>query len=277
MIKMAYVYRHIRLDTGKPFYIGVGKDENGKYSRAHSHQNRNNHWYGVVKKHGYEVEVLIDGLTYEQAIEKEFEFIALYKRVLDGGTLVNLSLGGGGTLGVYPSDETRLKQSLAKKGRPSPLKGIPATPEKVQHLKQFCFKKGQESWVKGKKMPPGMAEKCSKIKKAFYADKPGPRTGKKNSEESLRKMRETKAKNPQKAWNKGKRPSNETIAKIMATRNFKVVYQLDLNRKLIKEWPSVSEAARDMHIRKGHISNCCLGRLNTYKGFIWSYSKPETG
>lgn len=28
---MAYVYRHIRLDKNEPFYIGIGKDEGGKY------------------------------------------------------------------------------------------------------------------------------------------------------------------------------------------------------------------------------------------------------
>ena len=29
---MAFVYRHIRLDNGNPFYIGIGKSEARAYS-----------------------------------------------------------------------------------------------------------------------------------------------------------------------------------------------------------------------------------------------------
>jgi hypothetical protein len=33
---MAYLYRYIRLDKNKPFYIGIGSDNKGQYKRAYN-------------------------------------------------------------------------------------------------------------------------------------------------------------------------------------------------------------------------------------------------
>ena len=64
---MAIVYRHIRLDTRRPFYIGIGVNK----ARAYSVKNRNKHWHNIVNKSGYEVQILFDYLTYEEAKEKD--------------------------------------------------------------------------------------------------------------------------------------------------------------------------------------------------------------
>jgi hypothetical protein len=34
---MAYLYRHIRLDTNQPFYIGIGKEDNGRAYPVHQY------------------------------------------------------------------------------------------------------------------------------------------------------------------------------------------------------------------------------------------------
>jgi hypothetical protein len=95
---MAYVYRHIRLDKNIPFYIGLGTDSN--YSRAHQTKSRNQHWHNVVNNSEYRVEVMLDDLSFEEACAKEIELISLYGRVdTCGGSLVNLTNGGEGTLG----------------------------------------------------------------------------------------------------------------------------------------------------------------------------------
>ena len=44
---MPYVYRHIRLDKNQPFYIGIGKEDNGIFTRAYSHKNRNTYWNNI--------------------------------------------------------------------------------------------------------------------------------------------------------------------------------------------------------------------------------------
>jgi hypothetical protein len=113
--KMAYVYRHIRLDKNAPFYIGLGTDD--KHKRAFEKTRRSSFWKRVASK-GYEVEILMDGLTKEQAAEKEIEFISLYGRIDNGtGCLVNMTDGGDGTIGKVFTPEYRAKLSVKAKGR----------------------------------------------------------------------------------------------------------------------------------------------------------------
>lgn len=117
---MAYVYRHIRLDKNEPFYIGIGSDEN--YNRAYVTKQRNKLWNNIVSKSNYEIEILLDNLTWEQACEKEKEFIALYGRKdLNKGILANLTNGGEGTLGIIIDEEGR-------KARSEKLKNIKRNP-----------------------------------------------------------------------------------------------------------------------------------------------------
>lgn len=109
----SYVYRHIRLDKNQPFYIGIGKCDNYNYRRAYSKNDRNDHWVHIVSKTEYEIEILLDDLSREEAIQKEIEFINLYGKSIDGGILCNISDGGlGGDNGI----ESNLKKSIKLKG-----------------------------------------------------------------------------------------------------------------------------------------------------------------
>lgn len=111
---MAYVYRHVRLDKNEPFYIGIGKDE----YRANSDRNRNIHWKNIVSKTEYRVDILFDDLDYEEAKEKEREFISLYGRSdLEKGTLCNMTDGGEGCLGLKHSEEARKKMGAPNIGK----------------------------------------------------------------------------------------------------------------------------------------------------------------
>jgi hypothetical protein len=110
---MAYLYRHIRKDLNVPFYIGIGKN----IERAYSKINRNNHWNSIINKTDYEVEILFDEIEYDYAKIKEIEFISLYKRKLDGGTLCNITLGGDGVLGIKHTEEAKIKMSIPNKGK----------------------------------------------------------------------------------------------------------------------------------------------------------------
>jgi len=133
---MAVVYRHIRLDTRKPFYIGIGVNE----ARAYSLKNRNKHWHNIVNKYGYEVQLLFDDLTYEDAKLKEIEFINLYGRDdLSDGLLCNLTDGGDGSTNYKPTKEALLKISQTSKGR---IK----TKEQISKWKQsMSFTKSEET------------------------------------------------------------------------------------------------------------------------------------
>jgi hypothetical protein len=92
--KKYYIYRHIRLDTNVPFYIGIGTYRDASthkqsYHRAFRKANRNSHWYNIINKTHYKVEILYHSNSLEDIINKEIEFISLYKE-----TLCNKTSGG---------------------------------------------------------------------------------------------------------------------------------------------------------------------------------------
>lgn len=168
---MPCVYRHIRLDKNQPFYVGIGNTAKRPY---HKGSRRTKHWNNVVNKTDYEVEILFDGITWEQAQSKEIEFIKLYgRRNNNTGSLVNLTDGGQGVLNRILGEEGRRKISEAQKR-------IGSNPEE---------RKRRSERMKGENNP--------------YYGKPSPMKGKINSPEHIAKRKATLILNPQIAWNKG--------------------------------------------------------------------------
>lgn len=51
------------------------------------------------------------------------------------------------------------------------------------------------------------------------------------------------------------------------------VFMYSKENKFIKEFESVSKAAKEMNINKAHISSCCRKRIKTAGGYIWKYKK----
>ena len=152
---MPVIYRHIRLDKNEPFYIGIGKTD----KRAYCKKQRNKLWYNIVNKSEYIVEIVMDNLTWEQACEKEKEFISIYGRKdLGKGTLVNMTDGGDGNNNF--SKEVREKISNAHKGNQYG-KGWKPTKEQIEKIKIgiigkckkniTSFKVGHKAWNKGTK------------------------------------------------------------------------------------------------------------------------------
>lgn len=131
------VYRHIRLDSNKVFYIGIGTEY-----RAYSKHHRNNWWKKIVNKTDYKVEILYDNLTKDLSCELEIFLIEIYGRKdLNKGDLVNMTDGGEGT--VNKSEEVRKKHSEETKknialkgiGRTAWNKGINMTNETKEKLR----------------------------------------------------------------------------------------------------------------------------------------------
>lgn len=118
---MAYVYVHIRKDNNKPFYVGVGgllSFDNYQRANANTIRNsaRNKHWKSVVNLYGFDVEIISDNCTKEEACEIEIYLIKYYGRIdLKTGTLVNLTDGGEGNRNL--SQESRLKIGKIHKGK----------------------------------------------------------------------------------------------------------------------------------------------------------------
>lgn len=120
------VYLHLNPQNSEVFYVGIGNRQ-----RPTRFKNRSVFWNNYTNKYGKPlVYVLKDDCTWEEAVMMEISLIEHYKRICDGGCLVNLTLGGEGTLGYHPteetlqkkrgkivSEETRKKLSIAGTGR----------------------------------------------------------------------------------------------------------------------------------------------------------------
>lgn len=74
------------------------------FFRANDQKRRNKYWYNITKLTDWYSEIMVvdDDINYIK--NKEIEFIKLYGRASDGGTLCNLTMGGEGTLGLKPAN-----------------------------------------------------------------------------------------------------------------------------------------------------------------------------
>jgi hypothetical protein len=121
---MAIVYQHFRTDIDEVFYVGIGRS----IKRAYSKNQRSKPWRDLIKDHSYRVEIVAEGLTWEQACEKERELIKYYgRRDLKLGSLVNMTDGGDGVENL-PAETLRLIGSKLK-GRVGTFRGKKHTEE----------------------------------------------------------------------------------------------------------------------------------------------------
>lgn len=202
---MAIVYRHIRLDKNQPFYIGIGKD----VKRAFSKNQRSKHWKSIINKTAYEVEILFHDLDWEQAKEKEKEFIALYGKKENGGVLINRTDGGDGALGLILSEEQLFKRGLSIKSSWTDARKKEYSLKMMGKKNNFYGKKHNEETKKRMSINNNPRKTLTKehIEKIRIAN-----TGKKRSQELKYKLSQSKKGKP--SWNKGVPCKEETKKKI---------------------------------------------------------------
>ncbi len=148
---------------------------------------RKDNWIKSLKNKGLRpsIELLDDNLLYEEAIQKEIDYIKLFLSA--GARLTNLTIGGDGMRLGYMSDEVRKKIGNAHRGK----KYNEETLKKMSE-----GQKGRIAWNKGTK---GV---CKAWNKGIKSNAPSPRKGKQFSKEVREKM--SKARMGKIPWNKGK-------------------------------------------------------------------------
>jgi hypothetical protein len=269
-----YVYRHIRLDKNEPFYVGVGSDK--KYYRAYykGTKGRNPYWHRIVAKTEYEVEIILDGLTYEESLKKEEEFVNLYGRINNKtGILCNLTDGGKGSKGVVISEETREKYRNAI--RP------PQTKEQKENAARGLWKKVAQLdlnnnlvkvWDSFKSVEEFGFHKV-KVYKCCNYKKPQYKGFKWKYFEDLydgrdyvliKKVRKPKA--------KGYKHTEEAKLKNKLA-HAKPIIQMTRQGEFIKEWLCASDAGKELFGGTGFskINDCCRGTRKTHKNFTWKF------
>lgn len=108
--RRSYIYIHAT-KCGEIFYIGKGM-----HIRAFVTHGRSKHWKNKVNSKGLVIFILNSWADEAVALKNEVKVISECKRL--GFKLVNISDGGDGSIFSQVKPETRLKQSLAKKGKP---------------------------------------------------------------------------------------------------------------------------------------------------------------
>jgi len=194
---VAYLYRHIRDDKNEPFYIGIGSNDN--YVRSKDMNGRNRIWLAITKKTKYRIEILINGLTWEEACEKECEFISLYGRInKKTGTLSNLTDGGEGVLGLFHREESKKRMSVSKSG-------IKYTQERNDQISKTL----KEKYASGEKKPASFKHTEGHKDRMRIIS-----TGKIHTEQAKNKMSEI---------GKTRRHSEETKLKISEVQKGKII------------------------------------------------------
>lgn len=184
---MAYLYRHLTKNKNieEIFYIGIGSDSDGKYKRAFDLKMRSKFWHNMYNKYDYQVEIILDGLTWEQACFKEKEFINLYgRRDLGLGTLVNLTNGGDGSNGLKWTAESKNKISILRKGKP----GKPHTEEFKNKMREIQTGRKASEESKRKNSEAQIGRKTTEETKKKMSES---RKGQKRSIETKKKMSES--------------------------------------------------------------------------------------
>lgn len=265
---MYCVYKHTT-PSGKS-YIGITMNDPQRRWGHGTNYRTNKYFSNAIKKYGWENishEVIYQGLTKEEACEKEKELIAKF-RTCERDHGYNLTSGGESY--EFPEEvKDRLKgprllseeqrEELAKRGRiiaEKYLKGRTPTKEQIAKMAESKKGKKQPQWVKDKRAK-SLKEHYKKVGGLSQEHREKIRnasTGRRHSEEAIRKMRAAQA--PYKN-----------------SRSRRVRQLLD--GKTIAEYCSAREAERQTGISYTSIVRVCNGvRLKHAGGYAWEYIEP---
>ena len=213
-----YVYAYFRLD-GSPCYVGKGIGERWRHRGSYG---RNVHFVRIhaqAKRLGQALPCvkLVEGLSEREALDLEAFFIAAIGCEVDGGPLVNLTMGGEtGPTGYKWTAEQR-KNHAPRRGKVHTLetrvlmsrasKGKKKSPEHIANAAaaQRGGTKSSGWWSTAE----GRAKQKANNKGGFQK-------GHRHSEETIDKIRAARALQTNVVGNKGFKPSAETRAKLSA-------------------------------------------------------------
>lgn len=252
-----YIYCHKRLTDGKCFYIGKGTKDRYKNKIG-----RNNHWWNIVNKHGFEPTILVNNISEQKAFELESYFCNQieYKNLCN----IRTENGWGGyamsdltkeklsnsLMNRFVSEKTKEKISLANIGKKRSQK----------------FKNDVSQRQKGHPCYKNI-ERNKNISLAI--------TGQKRSEETKQKMRKPK---PIGFGDKfrGKSLTQEHCSKISEGRKgkgYKTVYQYDKQNNLINTFLSTKHASDYIQVHQVNMISHLNGKYKTCRGFVFKYIK----
>lgn len=162
--------------------------------------------------------------------------------------------------GKRHSEETKQRIGDAQRGKlnhmfgkPGPNRGRKASDETRRRIS--ASKKGIPGHWKGKKHRP---ESIEKMRKAAIGRKASDKVVNKTPEWCMNISRAKKGKNTG-----GQNPNSKRVLKLTKDGQF------------VREFSSLSEAAKDTGVTVSCITACCQKRVKTSGGYIWRYAMKE--
>ena len=257
-----YVYGHFTLDTNELFYIGKGVSK-----RAWIKRERNPFWSSIIKKHGYRVEVLLDGL------EEDYAYFQEYMAIKELKPRANLNPGGIGACSEqlflrWQDIEFQEKMKKANKKRWDSV-----TEERRKEIGESISKS-----LTGVKKSPEAAKKAkNRLNSKEMRDKcaEGLRkheTRKKIGDSNRGKIRTQEARDRISASHTGLKHTEETKAQMSVSMGSKpfLVFKKKTG-EFIGEWTSKAKCARDIGVDNSRIGDVILKRngRTQHKGFVF--------
>lgn len=243
------VYKHTNKINNK-IYIGITSFTLEKRWANGNGYKSNEHFTQAINKYGQENflhEVLYSCETKEEACAKEIELIAKY-HATDPDIGYNISLGGTAPMfGRKHSEENKLKFSQQRKGEKNAFYGRKHTEETKEKLRKAnTGRKHTEEWK----------QQQSLRSKEWHKTHDNPMKG---------DHRFAGENNPM----YGIRGGDSCHAR--------AVEQYSLDGEYIQTFASIIEARQAIapNVKSSHISDCCSGKRNKWRGYKWKYADAK--
>ena len=252
------VYIHTNKINGKKYVGQTCQKPEKRWNNGDGYKN-NHYFYRAIQKYGwdgFEHEVISSNLNKEEA--DNFEKLLIEKLdLLNPNNGYNLQDGGSHG---HPSEISRIniKNAAIKRCQNDEYR-------KRQSESHIGLQAGEKNPMYGKKHSEETKEKIRETS-----------TGKHPSENTRKKM--SAAHTGELNHNYGKYHSEETRKKISDTKineknpKSKKVNQYTKDDVFIKTWPYIKLAAETLSIPYQNISRCCRENKGTAGGFIWRYA-----
>ena len=280
---MGYTVYRLTSPSGK-IYIGITSRSvkqrwnNGRgYTRCRA-------MYKAIKKYGWEnikKEILLENTTESEAKSLEKLLIKLH-RSNERGYGYNLTEGGDGTVGCYPSEETRRKMSESRKGKKFPNRQRFYSNEERKRLSER---------LKGTKNPRAKKVICLETLKVYDTMTQAQKeTGATKITDCCKHYYKHKSSNGL-HWEYYNENLTDDDYKAILQRLLEEEYQnkhhkpsqknIDTRRKKTSVpvicietgeiFKSLEEACQKYKVSKPNLCNCCRGKKKTVGGFHWKY------
>jgi len=248
------VYKHTNNINGK-IYVGITQQKPEDRFKSGSSYVGNKHFKSAIKKYGwnnFSHEILEDNLDRKEAMLKETHYINFFESN-NSSKGYNKSTGGEAPI-LNPETRIEYKErfsNLAKSRKGKPL-------SKETRIKISIANKGKK--FPGRGIGKTLSEETKlKISKS--------NSGKKRSEEVIEKNRLSHL--GKKISEDHKRKISESMKLVKAK---KVIGKNILTNKMTEIFNSVEDAAKHFNlVNSSCITNCCKGRTKSSAGHIWKY------